>query len=236
MECKILRTYKSFDKLSLVIINEIRDLIESHKLFEHKFFKDYAAGRLPDKNERKWLKQRQFLSKNFPSVYANIIANSTDLEFLRPFVRQLWEEFGNGKRDKIHYYQLLNTLYAKGITNYEIENEPVAKGTQELINSYQKWTQHENVIIGGAVFGFAIEPIIAMDMELSLQGLRKSKALNETDLIYFQDHATHDFGHSWEILDVVLPHIRQGKDLELIKEGVAEMLDNRVKFYDECLT
>jgi pyrroloquinoline quinone (PQQ) biosynthesis protein C len=236
MECKILRTYKTFDKPSLVIINEIRDLIEGHELFEHKFFKDYAAGRLQDRVERKWLKQRQFLSKQFPSIYANIIANSTDLDFLRPFVRQLWEEFGNGRRDKIHYYQLLNTLYAKGITNNEIGNEPIAKGTQEVINTYQKWTKQENVIIAGAVFGFAIEPIIAMDMELSLEGLRKNKTLSEKDLIYFQDHATHDYGHSWEILDVVLPYIKQGKELELIKQGVSDMLNSRVKFYTECLT
>lgn len=236
MDCKILRIYKNFDKSSLSIINGVRDLIESHKLFEHKFFKDYADGKLPEINERKWLKQRQFLSKQFPSIYANIIANSTDLDFLRPFVRQLWEEFGNGRREKIHYYQLLNTLYAKGITNNEIGNEQIAKGTQEVINAYQKWTKQKNVVVAAAVFGFAIEPIIAMDMELSLEGLRKNNALSETDLVYFQDHATHDYGHSWEILDVVLPKINTEKEIELIKQGVIVMLNSRVSFYDECLT
>lgn len=235
MKCKILRTYKTSDKQSLALIDMVRDLIEKHKLFEHKFFKDYAAGRLADKHEKKWLKQRHFLSKNFPSIYANLIANSNDIVFLRPFVRQMWEEFGNGRKDKIHYYQLLNTLYAKGISHSEIENEPIAKSTQEVINIYQKWTRHENVIVGGGVFGFGIEPIIAMDMELSLEGLRKNRALNETDLVYFQDHATHDYGHSWEILDVVLPRIKTKEETELILEGVQDLLDSRIKFYNECL-
>jgi pyrroloquinoline quinone (PQQ) biosynthesis protein C len=234
MDCKILRTYKNFDKYSLIVTNEVIKIIETHELFEHKFFKDYTSGVLSGNSERKWLKQRHFLSKNFPRIYSNIIKRSTNLEFSIPFARQMWEELGEGKREKIHSYQLLNTLYAKGITNFEINNELIAPGTQEVINSYEKWTQHENAIIGGAIFGFGIEPIIAMDMELSLEGLKKDNTLKEEDLIYFQDHATHDYWHSWEILDVALPHIKNEKDIELILEGVSEILNSRVKFYDDC--
>lgn len=232
MECKILRTYQSYDRFSLSLVDEIRDLIEQHPLFEHKFFKDYTAGRLPDENERKWLKQRHFLSRVFPSIYANIIAHSTNLDFLRPFVRQLWEEMGNGKKTQIHYHQLLHTLYAKGITTYEIEQEPILPGTQQVIDAYQKWTRFDNPVIAGAIFGLAIEPVIAMDMELSLQGLRKNNTLSETQLIYFQDHATHDYGHSWEILDVVLPLLQHNKQIETIRKGVMDVLDSRVRFYD----
>lgn len=235
MDCKILRTYKNFDSRSLDIISSVASIIEAHELFEHKFFKDYDARRLPENSERKWLKQRHFLSKNFPAIYGNIIANSSDLEFLRPFIRQLWEETGSGKRENTHYYLLLNTLYAKGISIFEINNEEIAPGTQQVISAYQKWTRNENVIIGGAIFGLGIEPIIAMDKGLSLEGLRKNSTLSEHELIYFIDHASHDYRHAWEILDVVLPRISNENEVELIKEGVIELLDSRVKFYDDCI-
>lgn len=235
MDCKVLRTYKNFDRRSLDIIGEVAGVIEAHELFEHKFFKDYDARRLPEACERKWLKQRHFLSKNFPSIYGNIISNSTDPEFLRPFICHLWEESGEGKRENIHYYLLLNTLYAKGITTLEIDREQISPGTQRVISAYRKWTRHENVIVGGAIFGLGIEPIIAMDKELSLEGLRKNTTLSEQALFYFIDHASHDYWHSWEILDVVLPRIKDEKEVELIKEGVTDLLDSRVKFYDDCL-
>jgi len=235
MDCKVLRTYKNYNKRSLRIINEVADVIENHELFEHKFFKDYDARRLPANSERKWLKQRHFLSRSFPSMYGNIISNSIDPEFSRPFIRQLYEEAGNGRQEKVHYYQLLNTLHAKGITNFEINNEVITKGTEEVINAYRKWTRHENVIVAGGVFGFGIEPIIAMDKQLSLDGLRKNNNLSEQDLFYFIDHAAHDYRHSWELLDVVLPRIENEKEVELIKEGVADLLNSRVKFYDDCV-
>jgi pyrroloquinoline quinone (PQQ) biosynthesis protein C len=236
MDCKVLRTYKNFDRRSLDIINEVAGIIEAHELFEHKFFKDYDARRLPEACERKWLKQRHFLSKNFPSMYGNIISNSNDLEFLRPFIHHLGEEFGNGKRKNTHYYLLLDTLYAKGITTLEIDREPIAPGTQRVLSAYRKWTRHENVIIGGAIFGLGIEPIIAMDKELSLEGLRKNNTLSEQALVYFIDHASHDYWHSWQILDVALPHVKDEEDVDLIKEGVNDLLDSRVKFYDDCLS
>ena len=236
MDCKVLRTYKNFDRRSLDIISEVTDIIEAHELFEHTFFKDYDARRLPEACERKWLKQRHFLSKNFPSVYGNIISNSTDLEFLRPFIRQLWEEAGSGKQEDTHYYLLLNTLFAKGITTLEIDREPISPGTQRVISAYRKWTSHENVIVGGAIFGLGIEPIIAMDKELSLKGLRKNNTLSEQELFYFISHASHDYRHSWQILDAVLPHVKDGKEVGLIKEGVIDLLDSRVKFYDNCLS
>lgn len=233
MKCEVLRGYQCADSAQKEIILAVLEVIESHRLFDHQFFAQYGTGTLSRSGEDAWLKQRHFLSLCFPGLYANIISRSVDLEMLAPFVRQLYEEFGNGDPIKVHYTQLLETLNAGGISSADVDRTVLGKGTQGLIAAYTKWTCLEDAIVSAALFGLVVEPVIAMDMELSLVGLRKSGRFKEQDLTYFIDHSQHDYAHSWEILHVTLPKLSGNPRLTRILMGAQELLDSRASFYDQ---
>ncbi len=235
MRCNILRSYKIKNESNISLLNQAIELIEGHILFTNEFFTGYEKRTISPRVEHKWLLQRTFLSKNFPRYYANIISKSNDLEFIKPLVDQLWEELGNGHNGRIHYDQLVESMNILGISNIEIFRETPDNGTVKMLETYQKWTNHENPIVGAGVFGIAIEPIISMDCHLSIKGLRTNHNLSDDEIRYFIDHEGHDYRHSYEILDVVFPRISCETEIKLILQGTNEVLDSRNNFYNSII-
>lgn len=236
MKCNPLRDYAvQKHNYQKNLVSEVIQITESHPLFEHDFFLNFASGHLDKAVVLKWLKQRHFLSKIFPNLYGNVIGAIPEIDLQIPFVNQLWEEMGSGQTSLIHYHQLCQAIYSAGVAKKELESETAMASTSKLIDLYHKITKDKDYVVSGSIFGLGIEPIIAMDMELSLRGLTKTNLVPRSQLGYFTDHAKHDFYHSWEILDVMLPQIQTDSQHKQIKEGIITILNARQDFYDEVL-
>jgi len=65
-----------------------------------------------------------------------------------------------------------------------------------------------------------------------LGGLETIPWLLPDDKIYFSDHAYHDYRHTAELTDVLLPFIQERSSQERAWEGIVEILNARKGLYD----
>lgn len=233
MECKPLRLYIEDNRAEgNQFLVEALKYIENHALFEHLFFHLLREGRLSQPQIQVWAKQRHFSSQAFPRFLAALVSNLVEEETRSAYVKQIYEEHGELVPEKIHARQLRNFIYALGVTPEELKAEPMLPGTANFVDAYVRLSRDNDVLKGMGVFALGSEPVVAMEMALVLPGLKRLTFLKAEDIHYFTDHAYHDFRHTAELMDVLMPYADTTEGQSRILEGMKEIIEARKGFYD----
>ncbi len=234
MICEPLRFVKS--KLENTyhanFINEALHFVEEHPLFIHPFFEAFENGKLSEDHLRKWAKQRYFSSKNFPRFLGAFISYIEDDVIRTAYIKQAYEEHGELKHDKIHARQLRRLIYALGVGDEELQKEQMLPGTQHFVDTYWDISRSGDLYRAMGAFALGTEPVVPLEMKLCLRGLNKLHYLTESDKIYFTDHAEHDFRHTVELANVLLPTLKEPEHYETALRGMREIIEARKSLYD----
>lgn len=207
--------------------------IEAHPLFEHSFFAAFHAGRLNLSDVKIWAKQRLFSSQRFPCFLGAFISHlEDDVDARAAYVKQIFEEHGELDPEKIHSRQLSRLIFALGVSRQELNAEVMLPGTRSFVETYMRLSREGDILKGMGMYALGSEPVIAMEMVLCLQGLATIEWLRPEDCIYFSDHAYHDYRHTAELTDVLLPYLKSDSDRERAWHGMVEILDARKSLYD----
>lgn len=233
MEAKPLRNY--MEERGLVFhpfLNKVLVQIENHPLFKHRFFEVFGAGKLSLDQVKIWAKQRLFSSRRFPCFLGAFISHIDDIDIRHAYVKQIYEEHGNLDPEKVHSRQLARLIFALGISREELNAQEMFAGTQAFINAYMRISQEGNIVKCMGMYALGSEPVIAMEMVLCLKGLATIQWLESDDITYFSDHAYHDYRHTAELTDVLLPHLKNASDEDRAWRGIVEIMDARKGLYD----
>lgn|GEM_PF-6540690 len=232
MRCMPIRKYMTMRPTAMPnLLAEALFLIESHRLFRAPFFGDFEAGQLSSRQIRAWAKQRHFSSTAFPRFLGALISNLADEETRASYVKQVYEEHGQLNSELVHSRQLRRFIYAIGVTEHELAAEEMLEETRSFVDAYFRLSRSTDVTKSMAAFALGSEPVIAMEMELCCKGLRHL-ALSSQDIVYFTDHAEHDYRHTYELLDSLLPYIGNSDAESSALDGMLEILEARAVFYD----
>lgn len=207
--------------------------IETHPLFEHRFFKSFASGQLSLHQVRVWAKQRLFSAQRFPCFVGAFISHmEEDIDTRAVYVKHIYEEHGNLDPAKVHSRQLTHLIFALGVSRQELSAEPMLSGTRNFVDTYMRISREGDIVKGMGMYALGSEPVIAMEMMLYLQGLATISWLKPEDCIYFSDHAYHDYRHTAELTDVLLPYLKTDRDRKRAWQGMVEIIDARKGLYD----
>jgi len=207
--------------------------IESHPLFVHPFFGAFSEGRLNLDQVRLWAKQRLFSSQRFPCFLAAFVSHiEEDVDLRAAYVKQIYEEHGNLDPPKVHSRQLTRLILALGVSRDELCREQMLAGTKRFVDTYMRVSREGDLLKCMGMYALGSEPVIAMEMVLCLRGLQTISWLKSEDMIYFTDHAYHDYRHTAELTDVLLPFLRSDADRERAWKGIVEIIDARKALYD----
>ena len=233
MEAKPLRVYMKQRGLETnPFLQKVLTHIEAHPLFRHPFFEAFRRGKLQQDQLKTWAKQRLFPSQNFPRSLGAFVSNIEDIDARAVYVKQIYEEHGNLDPKKVHCRQLARLVFALGVSQQELDKERVLPSTRRFVDTYRRISLEGDVLKGMGMFALGSEPVIAMEMVLCLRGLSTIPWLTSRDVIFFSDHAYHDYRHTAELTDVLLPLLKSKTDYNRAWEGMAEIIDARKSFYD----
>ena len=234
MEAKPLRVYMNKRGLaSDPFLCRVLKHIEDHPLFEHRFFRAFHAGKLSLDQAKVWAKQRLFSSQRFPCFLGAFISHiETDIDARSAYVKQIFEEHGNLDPEKVHSRQLSRLIFALGVSRQELNQESMLPGTKNFVDTYMQISREGDIVKAMGMYALGSEPVIAMEMVLCLRGLESISWLKPEDYVYFSDHAYHDFRHTAELTDVLLPYLKCDSDRERAWEGIVGIIDARKGLYD----
>ena len=234
MEAKPLRIYMKERGLEAdPFLRRTLEYIEAHPLFEHGFFKAFCAGRLLLDQVKVWAKQRLFSAQRFPCFVGAFISHmEEDIDTRAVYVKQIYEEHGDLDPAKVHSRQLTHLIFALGVSRQELSAETMLPGTRNFVDTYMRISREGDIVKGMGMYALGSEPVIAMEMMLYLRGLATIPWLRPEDCIYFSDHAYHDYRHTAELTDVLLPYLKTDDDRERAWEGMVEIIDARKGLYD----
>ena len=105
-------------------------------------------------------------------------------------------------------------------------------GTRHFVDTYMRISREGNIPKTMGMYALGSEPVIAMEMVLCLQGLATIPWLEPDDYVYFSDHAYHDFRHTAELTDILLPYLDSETARESAWQGIVEIIDARTRLYD----
>lgn len=206
--------------------------IESHPLFTHPFFSAFAAGKLSLAQVQAWAKQRVFPSRQFPRSLAAFVSHLKGDEMRMAYVKQIYEEQGELDPLKVHSRQLEQLVFTLGVSRRELNDEPILPSTQDFMDTYMNISRGGDIVKAMGMYALGSEPVIAMEMELCLQGLDTIGWLEPEDKVFFSDHAHHDYRHTAELIEVLLPFIRNEADQNRAWQGMVEIIDARKRLHD----
>lgn len=232
MQAKPLRDYIEDRGLNNSFLTRVLDHIENHPLFRHPFLDAFGAGKLSLDQIGIWAKQRLFSSQRFPCFLGAFVSHVEDIDVRHAYIKQMCEEHGNLDPEKVHSRQLTRLVFALGISREKLNAEMMFGGTRNFVDTYMRVSQEGNLAKCMGMYALGSEPVIAMEMVLCLKGLGTIPWLLPEDMIYFSDHAYHDYRHTAELTDVLLPFIKTELEQERAWEGIVEILDARKGLYD----
>jgi pyrroloquinoline-quinone synthase len=233
MEAKPLRIYmEERGLMGHPFLNRVLDRIESHSLFRHPFFEAFGAGTLSLDQVKVWAKQRLFSSRRFPCFLGAFVSHIDDIDIRHAYVKQMYEEHGNLDPEKVHSRTLTRLIFALGVSRPELNAQQMFPGTQAFVDAYMRISQQGDLLKCMGMYALGSEPVIAMEMVLCLKGLNTIPWLEPTDKTYFSDHAYHDYRHTAELTDVLLPHLQTLSNEKLAWQGIVEIMNARKGLYD----
>jgi pyrroloquinoline quinone (PQQ) biosynthesis protein C len=233
MEAKPLRVYMAERDLGNdPFLLKVLGHIEGHSLFSHVFFEAFGQGRLILEQIKVWAKQRLFSSQRFPCFLGAFISHVVDVDVRSAYVKQIYEEHGNLNPEKVHSRQLTRLIFALGVSRQELDKGEMLAGTQRFVDTYMDISREGDLLKCMGMYALGSEPVIAMEMVLCLRGLGTIPWLKPEDVIYFSDHAYHDYRHTAELTDILLPYLKSDADRERAWKGMVEILDARKGLYD----
>ncbi len=233
MKAKPLEQYMEERKFSdHIFLNKVRKHIEDHPLFTHPFLEAFGKGELSLDQIKIWAKQRLFSSRRFPCFLGAFVSHVEDIDIRHAYITQMYEEHGNLDPEKVHSRQLTRLIFALGIGRQELNQEKMLSGTQNFVDTYMRISQEGDLLKCMGMYALGSEPVIAMEMVLCLQGLATLPWILDEDKIYFSDHAYHDYRHTAELTDILLPFIKSKDDEDRVWQGIVEILDARKGLYD----
>lgn len=234
MEAKPLRVYMQERGLeSDPFLCRVLEHIEKHPLFEHRFFRAFQSGELLIDQIKIWAKQRLFSSQRFPCFLGAFISHlETDVDARAAYIKQIYEEHGNLDPEKIHSRQLSRLIFALGVSRQELNMEDMLPGTQQFVDTYMRVSREGDIVKGMGMYALGSEPVIAMEMVLCLRGLETISWIKPEDYVYFSDHAYHDYRHTAELTDILLPYMTKEDERERAWQGIVEIIDARKGLYD----
>jgi|SRR5208282_1687113 len=206
--------------------------IEAHRLFDHPFFKAFESGKLSLEQVQVWAKQRLFSSQRFPCFLALFVSHIEDVDVRHAYVKHIYEEHGNLDPEKVHCRQLTRLIFALGVSRKELDQERALPGTRRFMNTYVRISQEDDLLKGMGMYALGCEPVIAMEMVLCLRGLNTIPWLKPEDTVFFSDHAYHDYRHTAELTDVLLPFLKTESDRRSAWQGIVQIIDARKSLYD----
>lgn len=233
MEAKPLRIYMTErGSEGDPFLRKVLAYIESHPFFSHPFFEAFGQGRLSLEQVKVWATQRLFSSQRFPCFLGAFISHVVDVDVRAAYVKQIYEEHGNLDPEKIHSRQLTRLIFALGVSRQALDQEEMLLGTRKFVNTYMNISREGDLLKCMGMYALGSEPVIAMEMVLCLRGLGTIPWLKPEDVIYFSDHAYHDYRHTAELTDVLLPFLRTDSDKAKAWDGIVEIIEARKALYD----
>lgn len=170
-------------------------------LLAGSFFEWVRKGDFEKDDLHHFCSQYYLSSVAFPAFLGLTIANLVDEDQRRPFVNNLWDEFGAGKRPRSHRVMLARFCHACGVDDLEkLAPQPATRVYVDGLKAL--FASSEPSYIFGAM-SLGCEDVTARMYEIILIGLERSGHFSREDVAFFTDHIRHDDTHTDDIIQMM---------------------------------
>jgi pyrroloquinoline quinone (PQQ) biosynthesis protein C len=163
-------------------------------VIQHPYFQWLQTQAIDEKNIKLFASQYYIASKGFPSFLANACAHIEDESLRMPFVRNLWDEHGQGDIKKSH--RMLFEIFIKAV-NADNNQEPL-DSTSLYIDTMSSLCSTSNIFFLLGLIGPGVEDITPIEYRIFVKSF-ENYGCSKEDLVFFHDHIYHDDFHSQDI-------------------------------------
>ena len=198
-------------------------------IFQTDFF-NALDRREFNKDEISKFAQEYFLaSSKFPKLLSLACANMPTDELRLPFVRNLWDEHGQGISANSHRALLLKFLDYFNVGYQENLNGPA----ERYFLAMEDLCKKSNVCMTLGMFGPGCESFTPREYHLLVQGMKKILPISNADLSFFFDHIDHDNEHDQWLNECFRLAIRSAQDVQDIIQGARSAISIECQFWTE---
>lgn len=212
----------------MVLPEDLRDILESEvaalDLERHPYFAALLTGTMPRESFIESQIQFAYLVRAFYRPMADIGAdhggNLSDVGMRLSVVDNLWEEFGEGKPEKIHGASLLTLLSLLGADLSVMEGMSAPAPIASFNVSIKAIATFEDYQVSTAVFA-GIERAYTETSSLIFKGIVQQGWLREESVVHYRPHAA-DYDENAEAFLRLLADdwILDGESRALIRNGI----------------
>ena len=182
-------------------IDKIDDLIKTHHLLNHSFYKAWNAGELRKETIREYAAQYFQHVSMFPRYLSSIHSNCDQIKTRQLLLENLNEE-EKGKEN--HPELWMRFAEGMGKKREDVKNTVAIKETKELVDNFMKLSKDERYHVGFSAL-YCYESMIPEIAKNKIDGLKKYYGARngEDTLKFFEVHQSADIIHRQVIKDLI---------------------------------
>lgn len=173
----------------------INSRMEKSGVTTHLFFQKFKQEHLTNEQLRKFALQWYLTARDHKLAFPAIVYNTPDDNIRFELIDILYDEYGNGNKEKIHAKLLLKFLRRLGITDKEIENTVKLPAVKKFGKEVLEIWRDANPIYAFGLH-YSLEYIAQFLHATFAEGLNKYPEYSEDDLEYFNYHKIAEQEHT----------------------------------------
>lgn len=190
------------------------------KLDEHPYFAGLLNGKYSKEQFLESQNQFSFLVKYFSRPMAAVISNMPDAVTRSAIVANLWEEHGQGNKDKIHGRTILTLIDRLGGDSSKLDEKNISEGIQIFNTALRGISVFEDYRVSAAVFG-GIERTFVDVSGLICRAIVERNWLPVERITHYALHKELDIQHAEDFLKVTdADWARDEESREMIRRGI----------------
>ena len=213
-------------------LESLEEEIRLHPALNHPFLKKFSSGKLTLDRIRIFARQYYLYSRWFTMYVSAVIANMPDERPRAHLIKNLYEEYGEGKPECAHPAIFRRFLKALRLDAAEVERTEPLPETRLFIHEYLFVCRDGHFLEALGALGPGTESIVPYIYHPIYEGLRKEPSLSEKDVEFFTLHMRMDVEHSANIKEALLEYAVTKENQALIRQGAMEILGARTVLWN----
>jgi pyrroloquinoline quinone (PQQ) biosynthesis protein C len=181
-----------------------------------------------------WAVQAMLVVADFTRFISGIHANCPHRDAQRLLAENLWEEHGQGDRDRDHLSLSRRLARSLGATDDEMDRAEPLPETAAYINHCLEVTRTGSFVEGMTAIGVGIESFIPAFFGAMAEALRRNYGLTAADVEFLSVHVMEDADHARRSMELLEKYadsqearssaIRALEEVVLVKQAFAASL------------
>jgi len=202
------------------------------RILEHRFIKRLQSGDISKEQLIEFALQYGIYCSYFPRFLCAAAANIADDQTRFSLVENLWEEHGSGDLKGSHRVLYKNFCLGLGLTEESINNYKPFPSTLIYVEYMLNMCQDANYLKSLGALGPGTEFFTSQEYSIIYEALKKFSYIPEHALEFWFVHISLDDHHYDDMLNSIVPWIKDEASFMLVKEGAERAIDLEFLFWE----